>query len=242
MKTRIHQLLFAVALCLICGATQFAHAQSNNCASAPPTCTIDDFSTGAYPKVLFTGSDLNVQTGSMIGNTRETYFLVCHQIPCTTAENEFAQSATLQIRPKKKGAPAALILSGGYKTYPLIEVFWGVNGPNIVPLHLNLTPYDTLRVSFDGIDQVLNFNLQLYTPTGSAQLGCNLSPIQPVPPPYTVDFPLDDFVPGNGTTLNLKDVTYMDLIGNASRNYAITKYEAINSATAPPASFICTGH
>jgi hypothetical protein len=234
MKTRITQILLALVITALLQGVAAAQR------------TIDDFSTGAYQKTLPTKTavgDVNVQKGNMIGGERWTYLQVCHQVPCNAAENEFAQSATLQIRPSKnKAVPSALILSGGYKTLPLIEVFWGIDSQhNVAPLHLDLTPYDRMRVSFDGIDQVVNFNLQLYTPTGSGQLGCNLLAVAPVPPPFTVDFPLVDFIAGNCAVIDFADITYMSLIGNASKNYAITKYEALSPGGSAP-SFTCTGH
>jgi hypothetical protein len=231
MKTRIQQILSVLAIATLCQGVAVAQL------------TIDDFSTGTYKKTLSTSSDDHTVTGTMIGGERNTYFRICQQIPCTVDENEFAQSATFQTRPSKKaGVPSALIMSSGYKTFPLIQIFWGIDGQNhVVPLHLNLSPYDRLRVSFDGLTEVLNFNLQLYTPTGNGQIGCNLLPVQPVQPPYTVDFPLADFTLVGGTNIDFRDITYMDMISFFGGSYAITKYEAV-PASAAPASFICTGH
>jgi hypothetical protein len=231
MKTQIQQILFVLAIATLCQGVAVAQL------------IIDDFSTGADKKTLSTGSDDHIVTGTMIGGERKTYFRVCQQIPCTVAENEFAQSATFQTRPSKKaGVPSALIMSSGYKTFPLIQVFWGIDGQNnIVPLHLDLRRYDRLRVSFDGLTEALNFNLQLYTPTGNGQIGCNLLPVHPVPPPYTVDFPLVDFTLVSGTTIDFTDITYLDMLSFLGASYAITKYEAV-PASAPPASFTCTGH
>ncbi len=189
-----------------------------------------------------TAAETSTQTGQhMLGGERYNYFRVCKQFPCSIAEDEFSQSATFQVLPGKKDLPlSALIVSGGYKTFPLLQMFWGIDAQNnIVPLHQNLTAYDRMRVSFDGIDDILNFNLQLYSPTGNGQLGCSLGPVHPVPPPYTVDFPLAEFVAGNGTHIDYSDITYMDMLAFLGGGYAITKYEAVNSQTAAPPSFIC---
>jgi hypothetical protein len=234
MKTRIQQILFVIAIAT--GCQRVAVAQ----------LTIDDFSTGAYKKTLSSSSDDHTVTGTMIGGERKTYFRVCQRTACPVAENEFAQSATFQTRPgKKAGVPSSLIMSSGYKTFPLIQVFWGIDGQNnIVPLHRDLRPYDRLRVSFDGLNEVLNLNLQLYTPMGNGQIGCNLLPVPPVQfgqPPYTVDFPLVDFTLVGGTTIDFSDITYMDMLSFLGGSYAITKYEAVPAST-PRASFTCTGH
>jgi hypothetical protein len=210
--------------------------------------TIDDFSTGHYKKTLPTKTaaiDINVQKGKMIGGERETVYLVCHQIPCTTAESEFGQSATFEMRPSKgAGVPSALVFDAGYKTLPRLDVFYGINGGDVVPLHLDLSPYNRLRVSFDGLNSIVNFNLQLYSPTGNGQLGCNLGPGSL---PFTVDFPLVDFVTNAGT-VQLSDITYMNMISQSggfsdlgTLSFAITRLEAV-PATAPPASITCNGN
>jgi hypothetical protein len=225
MKTRICQILVVITIAIRC--QQIAVAQ----------LTIDDFSSGAYKKTLATGDDTHTVTGTMLGGERYTYFRVCQQIPCKTAENEFAQSATFQTRlSKKAGVPSALIVSGGYKTFPLVQAFWGAH----TPLHLDLTQYDRLRVSFDGIGQVLNFNVQLYSAAGSGQLGCNLLPVQTAQPPYTVDFPFVYFASGDGTHIDFTEITYLDLLAFVGGDYAITKYEII-PASVPAASLTCTG-
>jgi len=230
-----------LALCVALGAVEFTYAQK---------LTLDDFSTGAYRKTLPTsnaGSDINLQKGAMIGGERETQFLACHHIPCTTAENQFGQTSGFQVRPSKKtGVPSALIFSAGYKMFPRLDVFYGVNG-GITPLHLDLTRYDRLRVSYDGLNSVVNFNLELFSPTGSGILGCNLtSPTGSFP--FTVDFPLKDFVGGGGGPIDLSDITLMDMISQSggvadlgTLTFAITKFEAIPPSV-PPATLSCTGH
>jgi hypothetical protein len=235
MKTRINHALLALAI------TAMLHG------IAGAQLLIDDFSSGPYKKTLPTKTavtDISVQKGKMLGGVRETQYLVCHQVPCNTAENEFGQTAGFQIRPSKNAdVPSALIFSAGYKTFPRLDVFYGVNG-DIVPLHLNLTPYDRLRVSFDGLNSVVNFNLQLYSPTGNGQLGCNLS--SPSSLPFTVDFPLANFA--SPETIELSDITYMNMISQSggvgdlgTMALAITRFEAV-PATTPPASFTCLGN
>jgi hypothetical protein len=219
--------LLCLALCFAFATASFAPAQN---------LTLDDFSTGPYKKTLPTNtaaSDHATTSGKMIGGSRDTFYIVCAQIPCTAAENPFGQTGTFQIRPKKAGIPSALVFSSGYKIVPDLQVFYGSN----TPLALNLTPYDRLRVSFDGLTQVVNFNLQLYSNTGNGQLGCNLGPLSSLP--FTEDFPLADFVPGTGTTIDLSNITRVALL-TESGDYAITKFEAITPSE-PPGTFTCTG-
>lgn len=214
----------ALALCFALGAPQFSHAQS---------LTLDDFSTGPYKKTLPTStavSDNNIQTGKMVGGARETFYSVCHQVPCSAAENPFGQTATVKIG-RNSGISPALVFSSGYKVVPDLQVFYGTSAP----LQLDLTPYDRLRVTFDGLIQIVNFNLQLYSPTGNGQLGCNLPPLTPLS--FTEDFPLADFVPN---TIDFGNISRIALL-TESGEYAITKFEAV-PASEPPATFTCTGH
>jgi hypothetical protein len=225
MKKQFKQ--FALALFFAFGAVSFTHAQ---------TLTLDDFSSGSYKKTLPTNkavSDHNVQTGTMVGGSRDTFYIVCAQVPCNPAENPFAQSATVQIRPKKGRVPAALVFSSGYKIVPDLQVFYGL----AAQLQLDLTAYDRLRVTFDGLTQIVNFNLQLYSPTGNGQLGCNLPPLTALS--FTEDFPLADFVPGTGTTIDLRNISLVALL-TESGEYAITRFEAV-PASEPPATFTCKG-
>jgi hypothetical protein len=232
--------LSALALCCAVGAAQPTFAQ---------TLTLDDFSTGHYKKTLpakTSAIDIHVATGNMIGGFRETQFLMCHQVPCTTGEDEFDVSSAFQVGSSKRpGVPSALVFSAGYKALPRLDVFYGIDGPDIVPLHLNLTPYDRLRVSFDGLNSIVNFNLQLYSPTGNGQLGCNLGPGSL---PFTVDFPIADFVPGTATIIDTANITYLNMISQSggfsdlgTLAFAITKLEAV-PASVPPASITCTGN
>jgi len=223
-----------LVLCVALVAAQFTHAQN---------LTLDDFSTGAYKKTLPTktaGEDINVQKGTMIGGERETDFLTCHQIPCTTGENEFGQTSSFQMRPSKKAdVPSAGIFSAGYKMFPRLDIFYGVNG-----LDLDLKPYDRLRVSYDGLNSIVNFNIELWSPTGNGIDGCNLtSPTGSYP--FTVDIPLAKFAV-NGGPIDFSHITLIDIISQSggvgdlgTLTFAITKFEAI-PASVPPANVTCT--
>jgi hypothetical protein len=92
-------------------------------------------------------------------------------------------------------------------------------------LDLDLTPYDRLRVDFDGLDQILNFNVAIFTDEGKSQLGCNLATIQA---PFSVDLLLSDFVPPR----DFSHVRYIDFIFQAgnpllSQDFGVTKISAL---------------
>jgi hypothetical protein len=243
MKT--HLTLSALALCTALGAAQFTHAQNIYCPDAQGRrCTIDDFSTGPYKKIMPTSTaviDINVQRGKMTGGLRETVFEICHQVPCNAAEDEFGQTASVQIRPSKSAdVSSALVFSAGYRTIPRLDIFYGVDGSNIVPLHLDLTPYDRLRVTFDGLNSSSAFNLELFSPTGSGILPCPLG--QPHSIPFTVDMPLAEFV----VPIDFSDITYMNLINEGgvldlgTLGFAITKFEAIPPGDVSTATITCS--
>lgn len=206
----------------------------------------DDFSTGLYQKSLKSGSDNNFQSGAMIGGNRETTFSVCTppSTPCKTY-NPWGQPSSFQVRGKTSATPSALVYNGGYKVFSDLGLGYGFP----TPLSLNLSStYDRLRVSFDGIDQTLNFNIIVFSTGGSlhSQIGCNL-----VDPgngtAFTVDFPFADFTPGGGTPgADFSNVTQMVLeFGVAEdfpfgEDFAVTSFQAIPTG-APAADITCTG-
>lgn len=201
--------------------------------------TLDDFSTGAYSKVLKSGTDTNTQSGSMVGGSRETVFFVCPPGPCGTY-NLYTQPASFQVRPKTKTTPAALIQSAGYKVGPRLDVQYGSGAP----MNLNLsTSYDRFRLTFDGNDLEVNFNILVYTGTTWSQTGCN---IPANTNSFTIDFPFEYFTPGTGTSgANFGDLTIVDFIfqtGSAvgGNSWAVTSFEAIPIG-APPGDITCEG-
>jgi hypothetical protein len=194
--------------------------------------TIDNFSTAPYKKQLMSGSDQHTQAGTMLGGSRYTDFVVCEPTPCHTA---FNQPGSFQIRPDRRGT-SALIHSAGYKVYPRLVVEYGAANP----LQLNLSgSYDRLRVNFDGSDQVVNFNIVVFSPSGYYQSGCNLDLGTN---PVSVDFPLADFSNSGGDFTNVSTIAYVMQTGSAvgANDWAITSFEAV-PAGAPPAQIICHG-
>ncbi|MGO4885964.1 MAG: hypothetical protein ACLP59_34845 [Bryobacteraceae bacterium] len=200
---------------------------------------IDNFKTGKYEKTLKSGSDTNTQSGSMMGSSRQTEFLVCSTSPCG-ASNPFAQPGSFEVRPATKTTPAALIQSAGYKVGPRLDVFYG----STAPLNLNLSgQYDRFRLTFDGSDLSVNFNLVVWTGTLYSQTGCN---IDPRITSFTIDFPFEYFTPGGATSgANFGDITLMDFIFQTDsaiggNSWAVTSFKAIPIG-APPADITCLG-
>lgn len=201
----------------------------------------DDFSTGPYQKTLKSGSDTNFQSGAMTGGSRETTFVACVS-PCS-AYNPFSQPSSFQVRAKTAITPSALLFNEGYKSQAYLQVGYGFS----TPLTLNLaSAYDRLRVTFDGTDQTVNFNIVVWSNGGSlySAIGCNLLGSLT---PFSVDFPFADFTPGGGTPgANFSDITNMELelsvaqgsMGGA--NYALTSFQAVPIG-APAANITCTG-
>jgi hypothetical protein len=202
----------------------------------------DDFSTGPYQKTLKSGSDTNFQSGAMIGGSRETTFVACVS-PCSKY-NPFNQPSSFQVRAKTTITPSALIFNEGYKSQAYLQVGYGFS----TPLSLNLASgYDRLRVTFDGADETVNFNLIVWSTGGTlySAIGCNLLGSLT---PFSVDFPFVDFTPGGGTPgASFSDITNMELELSAAQgsmggaNYAITSFQAIPIG-APAANITCTGN
>lgn len=202
---------------------------------------LDDFSTGSYQKTLKTGHDTNTQTGKMVGGSRETYYLSCPDVGCAgggVGDNPFDQPNSFQIKPKTKTTPSALIFNSGYKTYPVLSLAYGYGSPMTVDLS---SSYDRVRLNFNGANQVINFNVLMFSSSGYSQSGCNI-----VAPgfmtPFTIDFPFVDFTSG----ADFSSVNYMvlefDMGGgpNMQADFAVTSFEAIPIG-APPADITCLG-
>ncbi|MGO8986762.1 MAG: hypothetical protein ACLPHI_05225 [Terriglobales bacterium] len=219
----------ALAIIAIVTLSQFAAAQ----------LLLDDFSTGKYEKSLKSGTDTNTQSGTMIGGNRETEFFVCPPGPCGSY-NLFAQPASFQVRPKTKTTSSALIQSAGYKVSPRLDVFYGSSAP----LNLDLSSlYDRFRLTFDGSDLGVNFNILVWTGGLYSQTGCN---IDASITSFTIDFPFANFTPGQGTPgADFSDLTLMDFIfqsdsGIGGNSWAVTSFQAIPIG-APPGNITCAG-
>ena len=207
--------------------------------AAWPQCrVIDDFTTGTTQldlRVSGTGFDTDTQTGSMIGGLRHVNFF--------TEANPFLQLGEAKV---EKGGP--LTVSNGVREFFRLEVFWGIDAKNnIVPLRYVPSGCDRVRVTFDSSSAVVNFNVQVDTPVALFQDGINLSS-SPSTLPYCVDFPFANFVSNTKSAkpdFAAQGITYMDMVlqsGSAigANNFAITKIETLDSATAAatPCAFV----
>ena len=122
--------------------------------------------------------------------------------------------------------------NSGYGVAPRLDVAWGSSSN---PLRHNFAAYDRFRVSFNGLDQYLNFNIQVFTGTSWGQLGCNLAPY---PRSFSVELPFNLFV---GPGFNPASVDSIALIFQSSSpigalDFAVTKVEA--SVTQAPSPVI----
>ncbi|MGA2002699.1 MAG: hypothetical protein ABSG70_04920, partial [Terriglobales bacterium] len=202
---------------------------------------LDDFSTGPYQKTLKTGHDTNTQTGKMAGGSRATDYVSCPDAGCAgggAGDNPFDQPNSFQIKPKTKTTPSALIFNSGYKTYPVLYLSYGYGSPMTIDLS---SSYDRIRLNFDGENQVINFNLLVFSSSGYSQTGCNI-----VAPgymtPFTIDFPFVDFTSGADFSAVNYMVLEFDVGGgpNMQADFAVTSFEAIPIG-APPADITCPG-
>ena len=182
-----------------------------------------------------------------MGDNPVTPFGICppHTATCCpTGEcNQFKQAAGFQIQGKTESAPAALVYSSGYKTHGYLDVVYGESAP----LNLDLaSTYDRIRLSFDGADNFLNFNIVVFTDGLYSASGCNLAD-HANGEPFSVDFPFADFTPGGGTPgADFSNITQMVLEFGVAENspfgedFALTSFQAIPIG-APAADITCTG-
>lgn len=199
------------------------------------TLPLDDFSSGSYGVQLSSGRDDARQTGIMVGGERQTVFIVCATNPCGDA-NPFSQPASVAIQAGSDSRPSALIQSAGYKTYPRLEAYYGLGAP--LDLHLLDRHYDRIRVNFDGSDGVINFNIEVFSPSGYSLLGCNL---EVSATPVSIDFPFADFQ-GQASFNQIDSIALIFQAGTAigGNDWAVSSFEAVLD-TEPPSPTVCHG-
>jgi hypothetical protein len=205
-------------------------------------CTIDNF-TGGYGlvKPITSGSEEVNQpatgTGAgIVGGTRS--------INLGVAINQFGQPTQAQtVRKSSTNPTPALVWSNGYGNYSGLQV---VYGEGVAPLDLDLTQYNTdsngrIRFTFAGLQQELNFNVEVDNP--GLYFGCAIN-IDPSNTSFTVDFPFDQFT-GNPTGApDWGDITAIlfEFEGGyaGAPQLAVTDIEVIAATSStPPATWSC---
>jgi hypothetical protein len=203
---------------------------------------IDDFTTGKYkvqlraPNATTTNySDPNyIQTGNMLGGSRETAFEV--------AGNPFGQTGELSVANN-----GALVIGSGTREFFRLDLLYGQS--LTAPLGYFPTGCDRFRVNFDSSSQQgLNFNIVVWQRGGPIySAGINVFPTS-AGQPFCVDFPFDNFVTNAGPipqTFANKGIDAIDVVlqsGAAvgANAFAITKVKTVNAATAAatPCAFV----
>jgi hypothetical protein len=157
--------------------------------------TVDDFKTGHYQSPGFkTGlAHSSIQTGSMMGGSRDTNMSVCDttkQGNCAKA-NPYNQASSYGFLAARGGQAAAMVQTGGYFAAPRIDMGYGYQ----TPMDQDFSSYQKIRIEFNGLSQPLNFNIQLFTGAAYAQGGCN---IPAYAGPFSAELPLKLFVQTQG--------------------------------------------
>jgi hypothetical protein len=201
----------------------------------PAQClVIDNFTTGKYkvqlsaPNATTTNySDPNnIQTGNMLGGSRETAFEV--------SGNPFGQVGELSV-----ANHPALVIGTGVRQFFRLDLDYGQS--LTAPLNYFPSGCDRFRVSFNSSSQQgLNFNIVVWQHGGPGySLGINVFPT-PAGQPFCVDFPFSRFVTNAGAIppdFPDKGVDSIDLVlqsGAAvgANAFAMTKVETVSAATA----------
>ena len=174
--------LSALALCFVVGAAQFTFAQD---------LILDDFTTGHYSgPAVRSGTQTSTQFGGMIGGARDNGLFICNpkiKGDCAS-RNPYVQPSAYGFFPAKGGQPTSMVVTGGYFTGPpRFEMDYGFH----TPMDVNFSAYQKIRVSFSGLTQTLNFNIQVFTdPSDHALGGCNVPALAG---PFSVELPLSKF-------------------------------------------------
>jgi len=220
-KTARLALLSALTVMAIVSVSQHAAAQ----------LVIDNFSSGFYSKSLSTGSAYDTQTGTMAGGSRTVYLGVCEPTnPCDG--NPFEQPNSYQIKKATKTTPNILIFNTGYDSDANLQIAYGDSGTML----LDLSPYDRIRLYFNGADQVVNFNLAVYYDGTYSSIGCNITNPGEPDAAFTVDLPFANFSGGD----DFSDVNLMGFAFGVSQgtgtgvDWGITSIQAVNGVTGNP--------
>ncbi len=202
--------------------------------SAVAAIAIDNFRTGLTPRTpIVCNVNDTVQPGSMVGGIRHTRLIVNEAGASCSVSNKYRQTASMQVR------PSALIVNSDFKVFHRLEVFYGHDElKQNRPLNLDLTEGGLnnrrIRIAFEAMDLVENFNIVLFMKDGSARSQCSIN-LNPSTNPFTVDFPLDSFGVALGDA-DYADVDYIALIfqsGSAmgSNDFAVKSVTATSAIT-----------
>jgi hypothetical protein len=207
-------------------------------------CTIDNFTSGYNPvKSISTGSEVVNQpatgTGAGIVGGIRSILLASG----SGAYNQFGQLTQAQtVRKSSTNPTPALVWSSGYANYSGLTVVYGAEEGE-TPLDLNLTQYNTesngvIRFTFAGLQQELNFNVEVWN--GGENFDCGIN-IDQSNTSFTVDFPFDQF---GSTSVDWGDITAIlfELQGGyaGAPQLAVTDIQVIaTNKNTPPPTYSC---
>lgn len=169
------------------------------------TTLIDDFSSGLYDITTYSGVVDSCQTGAMLGNGRSTRLII--------ADNPHNQPAHLDI------AGGFLNLSVGARQYLRFEIGYPYEpdgtaiGRPLSFIDLGQGNFQALgsafRTTFCFSDLIpINYNMIVFTASGSASYGENISP-NPYAPAH-FDFPFSKFTgPGASDFGRVRSVVFI---------------------------------
>lgn len=171
---------------------------------------LDDFTTGPYFKTLTSGTDLNVQTGTMAGLRRSTFMQV--------EQNPLNQRFELSI------GDGFAVSNSGSSVDGLLDVGYGYEsdghgGLIVNDLNLDLSGLDRLRARFLSNDRSLAVSVAFY----SDALAANSSVTETVTggqfSPFDVDFMFADLA-GNANMSDVDQIVFR-FVSLPSGDYAI---------------------
>jgi hypothetical protein len=173
---------------------------------------IDNFTTGTNTRAegeVICGIKDVVKPGSMIGGLRFSRWLVNPNAGSCSFSNPFGQKASLQVKPT-----GGLILNSDFRVQHRLDLMYGLDSSGMAPLNLDLTeggqPNQRIRITFNALDRMENFNIVLLMENGAKRSQCSMN-INPSDQQFIVDFPLDKFKAQLGTP-NYSDVDMIDFV------------------------------
>jgi len=186
--------------------------------------TLDDFTHGAYTKVLKTAQSVDTHyealaADSPLGAARETVFEI--------GANQYAQTSTLSI------GKHACIVEAGFLDDSALQIFYGVtlSGAD-APLGLNLSDYSGLQLNLPAIATDESLYLIIEIDPSSGGYYTSEVEVPSTPNASSISFPYTSFTQGGTgnvlTPAEASDINYIYIQAGASwSSFGITSLKAI---------------
>lgn len=108
-----------------------------------------------------------------------------------------------------------LILNAGYKVYPEVKIVYGFNSGGFVPMNLNLSTYQSLRVYFEGSNDDISLTATMWSNSSSSDMAQKITTVYASASSFYVDLPFSGFTTNGSFTLTDVDAINLNLVSGS---------------------------